>query len=107
MSFTDGTWAVADPVGRYDAFNGGEVKGLHWVVGNEPIDLVQLKQHYFDPGLLAKHLGFNHKALRCRGVRCSEIISASRFDAAGQRQNGFRHSPDESWRRHRPRGREN
>src|SRR5262249_17893003 len=52
--FRDGTWAVVDPVGRYDAANGGEVNGLHWVVGREPIALHQLKDRYYDPGLLAK-----------------------------------------------------
>ena len=34
VSFNDGTWAVVDPSGRYDASNGGRVDGLHWVVGN-------------------------------------------------------------------------
>jgi WD40 repeat protein len=55
-SFGDGTWAVVDPAGRYDASNGGCVDGLHWVVGLEPIELDQLKDRYYDPGLLAKHL---------------------------------------------------
>ncbi len=64
ISFTDGPWAVTDPVGRFDAANGGDVKGLHWVVGNEPIDLAQLKERYYDPGLLAKKLGFNKEPLR-------------------------------------------
>jgi WD40 repeat protein len=63
-SFNDDTWAVVDPNGRYDASNGGDVAGLHWVVGNEPIELKQLKQRYYDPGLLAKYLGFNKEPLR-------------------------------------------
>ncbi len=37
ISFDDGNWAVVDADGRYDASNGGDVEGLHWVVGNEPI----------------------------------------------------------------------
>jgi uncharacterized caspase-like protein len=56
VSFRDGTWSVVDPSGRYDASNGGDVNGLHWVVGNEAIALSQLKQRYYEPGLLAKIL---------------------------------------------------
>lgn len=63
-SFTDNTWAVVDPEGRFDASDGGNVKGLHWVVGNEPIDLAQLKERYYEPGLLAKIMGFNKEPLR-------------------------------------------
>jgi WD40 repeat protein len=56
IGFDDGTWAVTDPEGRYDASNGGNVEGLHWVMGNEPIALGQLKERYYEPGLLAKIL---------------------------------------------------
>ena len=64
VGFTDNTWAVVDPEGRYDASNGGDVNGLHWVVGQEPIALSQLKDRYYDPGLLAKHLGVHKEPLR-------------------------------------------
>jgi hypothetical protein len=64
LSFRDGTWAVVDAVGRFDAANGGNVEGLHWVVGNEPIALKQLKERYYDPGLLAKYMGFRKEPLR-------------------------------------------
>jgi WD40 repeat protein len=64
VSFTDGTWAVVDKPGRYDASNGGEVEGLHWVVGLEPVALNQLKERYYDPGLLAKYLGRNKEPFR-------------------------------------------
>ena len=63
-SFSDGTWAVIDPEGRFDASNGGNVQGLHWVVNNEPIDLKQLKERYYEPGLLAKVMGYNKEPLR-------------------------------------------
>lgn len=63
VSFNDGAWAVVDPEGRYDAAN-GNASGLHWVVNTEPIDLVQLKERYYEPGLLAKILGFNKEPLR-------------------------------------------
>jgi WD40 repeat protein len=64
ISFRSGTWAVVDPEGRYDASNGGDVEGLHWMVGHEPIALSQLKARYYEPGLLSKILGFNKEPIR-------------------------------------------
>ena len=64
VMFRDGSWAVVDPQRRFDASNGGDVNGLHWVVGNEPIELAQLKERYHEPGLLAKLMGFNKEPLR-------------------------------------------
>jgi uncharacterized caspase-like protein len=64
VSFPDGSWAVVDHLGRYDASNGGDVKGLHWVVNREPVALSQLKERYYEPGLLAKCLGLNKEPLR-------------------------------------------
>jgi uncharacterized protein YkuJ len=64
ISFLDGTWAVIDPEGRFDASNGGDIEGLHWVVANEPIALSQLKERYYEPGLLAKVMGFNKEPMR-------------------------------------------
>jgi hypothetical protein len=40
------SWAVVDSAGRFDASSGGDVAGLHWVVGSEPIALNQLKERY-------------------------------------------------------------
>lgn len=55
MSFTDGTWVVTDPEGRFDASNGGDVDGLCWVMDGtfEPIDLEQFRNVYYTPGLLS------------------------------------------------------
>nr|WP_320013994.1 caspase family protein [uncultured Desulfobacter sp.] len=64
ISFRDGGWAVVDRTGRFDASNGGDVEGLHWVVGLEAIALSQLKERYYDPGLLAKKMGYNREPLR-------------------------------------------
>ena len=64
ISLSNGSWAVVDGTGRYDASDGGDVDGLHWVVGLEPIALKQLKERYYDPSLLAKYLGFNKEPLR-------------------------------------------
>lgn len=71
--FRDGTWTVVGPEGRYNASNGGDIVGLHGVVGNEPIELKQLKERCYDPGLLAKLLGFNKEPLR-------EVSTLTRVD---------------------------
>jgi hypothetical protein len=64
LGFRDGGWAVVDKDGRFDASDGGEVTGLHWVVGLEPIALNQLKERYYEPKLLAKKMGLNREHLR-------------------------------------------
>ena len=57
IAFTNGGWAVIDPDGRFDAANGRDFSGLHWVLDNEPIEMAQLGERYFAPGLLATKLG--------------------------------------------------
>lgn len=70
LSFTDGSWAVIEPgTGRYDAGRDGqstgETTGLHWVLDNKTvIELEQLKDRYWDPGLLGKLMGHNPEPLR-------------------------------------------
>jgi len=59
-----GEWAVVDSAGRFDASNGGDVEGLHWIVDDEVVALSQLKESFYEPGLLAKVLGFNSEPLR-------------------------------------------
>jgi len=87
-SFLDGSWAVTDATGRYDASHGGEIEGLHWVVGNEPIALNQLKERYYDPGLLTKYL---YQTERLRDVTAlttvdlyPEILTPKQVPANGQ-----------------------
>jgi len=84
ISFTGGGWAVVDTAGRYDASNGGDVEGLHWVVGRETIALKQLKERYYDPGLLAKYLGFNKEPLRevaaFRDVKLYPAVAVAQVD---------------------------
>jgi hypothetical protein len=60
VEFTDGTWAVTDAEGRYDAANPGASIGLHWVVGNRVIELQQLKKEFYTPGLLARVMKGEH-----------------------------------------------
>jgi hypothetical protein len=64
LTFDDGNWAVIDPLGRYDASNAGDIDGLRWVIGDEVVALRQLKERYYEPGLLAKLLGYNDEPLR-------------------------------------------
>jgi WD40 repeat protein/uncharacterized caspase-like protein len=64
FGFVDGSWSVTEPGGRYDSSQNGENPNLHWVVGPTPIGIEQLKERYFDPGLLAKIMGFNEEPLR-------------------------------------------
>lgn len=56
-SFKNDEWAVVDEEGRYDGSNSGNVEGVHWVVGLEPISLAQTKSKNYVPGLLGIHLG--------------------------------------------------
>jgi WD40 repeat protein/uncharacterized caspase-like protein len=63
-AFPDGSWAVIDGRGRFDASDGGQIEWLHWVVGLDIVALDQLKERYYEPGLLAKVLGFSDDALR-------------------------------------------
>jgi WD40 repeat protein len=46
-------WAVVAPNGLFDASPGAQ-KLMHWMVGSEPVDLQQLKERYYEPGLLSK-----------------------------------------------------
>jgi hypothetical protein len=40
------------------------VPDLHWVKDNATFPLQQFAERFYDPGLLAKHMGFNRVALR-------------------------------------------
>lgn len=53
-SFIDGSWAVSDTAGRYDATNPDGSPGLHWVRGNDVIELGQLKNRFWVHGLLTR-----------------------------------------------------
>lgn len=64
VSFDDGSWAVVDKEGRFDAPGGGQSQHLYSIVGDETTDLEQLKERYYEPGLLAKKLGLNPEPLR-------------------------------------------
>lgn len=61
--FDTSDWAAVDGESRFDASPGG-MRLMHWVVGMEAIDLSQLKERYYDPGLVPKLLGYSTEAPR-------------------------------------------
>jgi hypothetical protein len=64
VSFADSTWAVFDRDGRFDGSNEGNLQSMHWVRGFQTIPLIRLRDRFYEPGLLAKHMGLDRKALR-------------------------------------------
>ena len=56
-------WVVTTPSGLFDA-SPGAMKRMHYMVGLEVIELEQLKDRYYEPGLLPKLLGFAQGGLR-------------------------------------------
>jgi WD40 repeat protein len=63
ITFDKGDWAVVTPDGRFDASEGG-MRRMHYSVGVEPVELEQLKEAFYEPGLLGKILGTNPEPLR-------------------------------------------
>ncbi len=56
-------WVVTTPSGLFDA-SPDAMKFLYYVQGLEVIELDQLKERYYEPGLLAKIMGFDQGELR-------------------------------------------
>jgi len=56
-------WAVITSEGRFNASDGAQ-RLMHYVYGLESITLEQLKEAYFEPGLLTKLMGCGKKCLR-------------------------------------------
>src|SRR5262245_59628321 len=67
FSFDGDDWALVDPEGRFDASPGG-MKYLHYVSGLTTIALEQLKERYFEPGLLSNLLRYSREPLRDVGA---------------------------------------
>lgn len=59
----DEEWVIMTPDGRFDASEGA-LKLMHYAYGLEVIDLEQLKEMYYEPGLLQKILGYSKEPLR-------------------------------------------
>jgi len=59
VSFPDDTWAVVDPQGRFDTNNLDEIKGLHWVMPDDPMRTLSpdvFMRDYYEPQLLTRIL---------------------------------------------------
>ena len=56
-------WAVVTPDGRFDA-SPGAFELMHWRIGGEVIAFSQLKERFYEPGLLAKVTGHSTEPLR-------------------------------------------
>lgn len=59
VSFTDGTWVVATPDGQFDTNNLEEIKGLHWIMPDDPLRALPLEifmRDYYEPQLLPRLL---------------------------------------------------
>jgi WD40 repeat protein len=56
-------WAIIGEDYRFDSTFKG-MKTIHFVTGNKPVVLLQLKDCYYEPGLLAKITGFNNEPWR-------------------------------------------
>jgi hypothetical protein len=54
VSDREGGWTVIDPDGRFDASDPDNTPNLHFVAGNDVIELSQLKQRFYTPGLLGR-----------------------------------------------------
>ncbi len=56
-------WVVTTPSGLFDG-SPGAMKMMHYAVGLEVVSLDQLKERYYEPGLLPKLLGFSKGDVR-------------------------------------------
>lgn len=56
-------FVVTNPQNMFDA-SSGAMNLMHYAAGMEPIELGQLKDRYYDPGLLAKLLGYKEEKVR-------------------------------------------
>ncbi|MCB9082159.1 MAG: caspase family protein [Lewinellaceae bacterium] len=59
----ENTWIVSTPSGLFDA-SPSAMRLLHYSAGLEIIELDQLKDRYWDPGLLQKIFGYNKQPIR-------------------------------------------
>ncbi|MFZ4632914.1 MAG: caspase family protein [Saprospiraceae bacterium] len=60
---TSSIWAVTTPSGLFDA-SPEMMDNLHYVVGLDVIELSQLKERYYEPGLLSKIMGLSQETTR-------------------------------------------
>ncbi len=77
-------WAVVGGDGHFDASEGAQ-KLMHYSYGLEVINLEQLKEMYYEPGLLQKLLGYSKEPLRpivpLTDVKLHPEIVEQKFDS--------------------------
>jgi WD40 repeat protein len=56
-------WVIISPEGLFDG-SPNSLSKMHYVIGLEPLELAQLKERYFEPGLLGKLLKITTEPLR-------------------------------------------
>jgi WD40 repeat protein len=56
-------WVVTTPSGLFDA-SAGALEAMYFSLGTEIIEMGQLKERYYEPGLLQKLMGFSEEPLR-------------------------------------------
>jgi dipeptidyl aminopeptidase/acylaminoacyl peptidase len=59
ISFRDDTWVVVTPDGRFDTNNLEEIKGLHWIMPDDPLRPLPVEifmRDYYEPRLLPRVL---------------------------------------------------
>lgn len=59
MSFQDGTWNIVTPEGQFDTSDVEEVRGLRWIMPDEPMRPLPLEifmRDYYEPRLLSRIL---------------------------------------------------
>lgn len=63
VSIGSSDWAISSPSGLYDASTEA-MKRMHYSVGMDVVSLRQIKERYWEPGLLAKITGFSQDTIR-------------------------------------------
>ncbi|MBV6441718.1 MAG: Protein TolB [Saprospiraceae bacterium] len=63
LAINSDDWVVTTPSGLFDA-SPGAMNLMHFVAGLEVVELEQLKERYYEPGLLSKILGLSRDPMR-------------------------------------------
>ena len=76
VSFKDGNWVVVTPDGRFDTNDLQAIRGLHWLMPDDPLNALPLEifmRDYYEPQLLQRYLA---------GERFGEIKNLSQLNRA-------------------------
>lgn len=79
IPLSDNDYAVVTPDGLFDA-SAGAMKKIHFTKGLEIIELEQLKDKFYEPGLLPKVLGYSNEPLEKTGKSIDKMALHPEFD---------------------------